>query len=411
MARLFKCSLKSAALAVLTAAQAWPLQLPAGTEMQIRLKSKVGSKISQPNDPIEAEVIAPVMLGKVYAIPAGAAVHGLVVQAQPSTAEQRAILLLRFTRVDVGGAPVTIVARVTSVDNAREKVDDQGQINGVLASETATGKVDAELGKLSDKLGGLGNILSNAANRVTQKIDQDMAFDAGVEMTLSLTAPAILKAPGGPGPLGKLKPVTDRAALAALAVSQPFQTVAQKPPRNSDLTNLVLIGSKQEVEQAFADAGWHAAASLNPFAKFETLEALAEDKGFNEAPVSVLFLEGKPPDIVFEKLNDTFARRHHLRIWLRPDHYQGRPVWVVAATHDMGINFSAVDRTFIHRVDPSIDRERDKVVNDLIYSGHVASMLLVDRAAVPQHAQNATGDNLVTDGKIAVLLLTVGNAQ
>ena len=132
---------------------------------------------------------------------------------------------------------------------------------------------------------------------------------------------------------------------------------------------------------------------------------MAEDKGYSEAPVSVLLLEGKPPDMVFEKLNNTFARRHQLRIWLRPDRYAGRPVWVVAATHDMGISFSEANRTFIHRIDSSIDRERDKVSNDLIYTGHVRSMLLVDRSTIPQHAQNATGDNLVTDGRIAILVL------
>jgi hypothetical protein len=99
------------------------------------------------------------------------------------------------------------------------------------------------------------------------------------------------------------------------------------------------------------------------------------------------------------------SHRHHLRIWLRPDQYDGRPVWVVAATHDMGISFSEANGTFIHRIDSSIDREREKVANDLILAGHVASILMVDRSAIPQHAQNATGDNLVTDGKIKVLLL------
>lgn len=401
----FKSFRKNSALLTLFCAQAPALQLPAGTEVQIRLKARIGSKISQPNDAVEAEVIAPVMAGSAYAIPAGAAIHGVVAQAQPSSGEQRAVLLLSFTGVEVAGGAAAIAARVTAVDNAREKVDDQGRIEGILASDTAAGKIDAEVGKLGDRLGGLGGILSSATKAVTKQVDQEITFEAGVEMTLQLTAPALLKAPGGPGPLGKLRPVGDRDALAALARGEPFQTVAQKPPKNSDLTNLMLIGEKQQVEQAFTDAGWHAASSLNPVAKFETLEALAEDKGYSEAPVSVLLLDGKPPDMVFEKLNDTFARRHHLRIWLRPDTYHGRPVWVVAATHDMGINFSEANRTFIHRIDSSIDREREKVANDLILAGHVGSMLLVDRPAIPQHAQNATGDNLATDGRIAVLLL------
>jgi len=402
---LLKCFLKNSALLALAAAQALALQLPAGTEIQIRLKSRIGSKVSQPNDAVEALVIAPVMAGSVYAVPAGAAIHGVVEQATPSSGEQRAVLLLRFTAVDVAGAPARIAARLTAVDNAREKVDAQGQINGILAADTAAGKIDAEAARLGDKYGGLASLLSSATKAVTRRVDQEITYEAGVEMTLQLTAPAFLKTPGGPGPLGNLKPVADRAALATLAAGEPFQTVAQKPPKNSDLTNLMLIGEKEQVEQSFTDAGWHVATSLNPVAKFETIEALAEDKGYNEAPVSVLLLEGRPPDIVFEKLNNTFARRHHLRVWLRPDRYQGRPVWVVAATHDMGINFSEANRTFIHRIDSSIDREREKVANDLILSGHVTSMLLVDRSSIPQHAQNATGDSLATDGKIAVLLL------
>ena len=388
----------------LITAGAQALQLPSGTPVQIRLQSKVGSTASRANDSVDAVVIAPVMSGGVYAIPAGATVHGIVAQAQPCDGNQRALLVLQFQTVDVAGAPTTIAAHVAAVDNAREKVGDQGQILGVLAKDTFAGKIDAEVSKISDKLGGLGSLLSSATKAVTRRIDQEITYEAGVEMTLSLTSPAVLKVPGGPGPHGQLTPAAKRAALAALAAAQPFQTVAEKPPKNSDLTNLMLIGDKEQIEQAFTDAGWHAASSLNPVAKFETIEALAEDRGYSEAPVSILHLEGRPPDLVFEKLNNTFARRHHLRIWQRPDAWQGRPVWVVAATHDMGISFSPATRNFIHRIDSSIDHERAKVANDLILTGRVASLLMVDRAAVPKSARNATGDNLVTDGKMAVLV-------
>jgi hypothetical protein len=328
-----------------------------------------------------------------------------VAQAQPCAGDERAVLTLNFATVDVNGATAAISARVAAIDNSREKVDDQGRIIGVLASDTSAGKIDAEVNKISDRLGGLGSLLSSATKAVTRRIDQEITYEAGVEMTLSLTAPAVLKAPGGPGPLGNLVPITNRTGLAAFAAAQPFQTMAEKPPKNSDLTNLMLIGEKEQIEQAFADAGWHAASSLNPVAKFETIEALAEDRGYSEAPVSVLLLENRPPDLVFEKLNNTFARRHHLRIWQRPGTWQGRPVWVVAATHDMGISFSAATRNFIHRIDSSIDLERQKVVDDLVFTSRVASLLMVDRSAIPKNAQNATGDNLVTDGKIAVLLL------
>ena len=75
-----------------------------------------------------------------------------------------------------------------------------------------------------------------------------------------------------------------------------------------------------------------------------------------------------------------------------------------SATHDIGINFSDRDRTFIHRVDSSIDKERAKVVNDLLFTGMVRSLELVGRPDVPNTIANATGDTLETDGAMAVLL-------
>ena len=44
-------------------------------------------------------------------------------------------------------------------------------------------------------------------------------------------------------------------------------------------------------------------------------------------------------------------------------------------------------------------------MNDLLFTGRVRSVALVDRPAVPQHGQNATGDSLETDGRMAVLVL------
>jgi len=91
----------------------------------------------------------------------------------------------------------------------------------------------------------------------------------------------------------------------------------------------------------------------------------------------------RPPAMSWQKGNDTFARRHHLRIFRRPGTFDGKPVWVCSSTHDINIVFSERDRTFIHKVDPSIDKERAKVVADLIFTGLVKSLALVDRPEVP----------------------------
>jgi hypothetical protein len=121
--------------------------------------------------------------------------------------------------------------------------------------------------------------------------------------------------------------------------------------------------------------------------------------------VSLLLLDGHAPDFVFQKQTNTFAMRHHIRIWKRPSTFAGQPVWVGAATHDTGIDFSQETHTFTHKIDSNIDLERAKVANDLAFSGYLAAFSLVPRSNVPKNISNATGDQLITDEKLAVMQL------
>ncbi len=406
MGRLLKFQKSSALGALLLAIPAWGLEVPAGTEIQVRLKAKISTQTARATDPVEAVVIAPVLGDGHFAIPGGTVVRGTVEKTAASTkADERATLLLSFTEIEIDGKKLKLKALVAGVENARETIDEQGQINGILASETITGQLDAGINKVTEKYSGFGDFLNTVKSAVLKPADSDITYEAGTEMTLKLTAALTVAGASKSGPESKVQGISDERGLAELVAKEPFQTVAQNPPKPSDITNLMLIGTEEQVRSAFGDAGWHIASNLTTMAKFETFRALAENRGYHEAPVSILLLEGKPPDLVFEKLNNTFERRHHLRVWRRPATFDGQPVWAIAATHDTGISFSEENRTFIHKIDPQIDKERAKVVNDLIFAGHVGSLALVEREQVPQHGQNATGDNLETDAKIAVLVL------
>ena len=105
-----------------------------------------------------------------------------------------------------------------------------------------------------------------------------------------------------------------------------------------------------------------------------------------------------------KKGNNTFAQRHHLRIFRRPDTFAGKPVWVCSSTHDTGIDFSERDRTFIHKIDPEIDKERAKVVNDLLFTGMVKSVALVDAPDVPQQSTTRPATRCRPTARMAVLL-------
>lgn len=374
--------------------------LPAGTHLQIRLKSKVASNISKANDGVEAVLIAPLVVDGRTVATAGTSVIGVVEDAVPfSDPSTRAQLALRFT--SLGAAPVT--TRLLMVDNAREHVDENGRITGILPSETLAGRIDQGIGKVSQKYSGFGSFLNTVKAAVLQEPDPNIVYDAGVEITLELTNAASITVPAAP--MHAPASVRPERLILTLVNSQPMRTTAGAANTPSDLTNLMLLGSAEALTRAFEDAGWVAAGKLNKLSEFQVFQAVAEAKGYNEAPVSILLLAGNKPDLVFQKQNNTFAKRHHLRIWGRGTDSQGRPVWVCAATHDIGIQFSPEQRTFIHRVDSDIDAERSKVVNDLLFTGRVSAFSLVARPDAPKHFQNATGDNLNTNGKMAVLVL------
>ncbi|MDE3166415.1 MAG: LssY C-terminal domain-containing protein [Acidobacteriota bacterium] len=400
-------SLKSsAALCLLISAAArGAIPVPAGTQLGVRLTTKVSTLNAKAKDPVEAVVVVPAVIGGQFLVPAGSKVRGAVEKAANSTKpDERSTLVLGFTEIEIEGTKYKLSARLVSVDNARETIAEDGTISGILTGETISGRIDAGLSKLAEKASGFADVLATVKKAVLTTPESDITYEAGTDMELALTAPLELKKVPGPGPAAKLVPVADEDGLYALVNRQPFQTWAESPSKPSDITNIMLIGSREAITQAFHEAGWAVAAGLSVDSKFETFRAIASQRGYKEAPVSILLLEQRPPETVFEKLTNTFAQRHHLRVWSRPDTFEGKPVWVVAATHDTGIDFSEQNRTFIHKIDSNIDRERAKVVNDLLFTGRVQSIELVERPAVPTSGQNATGDNLITDAKMAVLI-------
>ncbi|MFB3826781.1 MAG: LssY C-terminal domain-containing protein [Bryobacteraceae bacterium] len=386
---------------LLAAAAGLAIELPTGAEMHVRLKTKIASDTSRAKDPVEAVVIAPVVAGGEFAVPAGAIVRGVVTEALPVTdPNKRAVIGLAFQEMETGGKKLKMSATITKVDNARESVAEGGRIAGILPSETLTARMDAGIGMVGQRFAALASVLGAAKGAFFKETQPEIVYEPGVEFTIMLTAPLEVPAASPPA----LDPVTGEEDLIEIAVKQPFQTVAQNPPKPSDITNLMYIGTEEQVRKAFAEAGWSGAAALSGQSKLETFRAIVEERGYKEAPVSILLLDGRPPDLVFQKMNNTFAMRHHLRIWRRPVTFQGKPVWVCAATHDTGIEFSEKNRTFIHKIDSQIDRERAKVVNDLMLTGMVKSLALVERPEVPQHSANATGDEIETDAQIAVVI-------
>lgn len=380
--------------------------IPAGAELHVRLTSEVTSE-KPSGQPVGGVITVPVLVEGVPAISAGARLAGKTADASSAKTatgqshEQPATVRIQFTQIQDGtghSRPVSCI--VESVDNGRESVDESGLITGITASQTFSARMDQGIKKLGTQYQSLAELLAGVKGVLIKEADPSIDYKPGAEVTVKLTksldwnAPAVAKLPID---------ITPAITLARLVNSQPFRTTAANPPRPSDLTNVMFIGSREQLEAAFHEAGWFPADPLSQVSRFETARAIIESRGYREAPMSILMLDERPPDLALQKQNNTFAMRHHIRIWLRPQTFHGKSVWVAAATHDINITFSPESRSFTHGIDSHIDDERAKIVNDLLFTDRVRALALVDRTGIPKNATNATGDSLITDGKIAIL--------
>jgi hypothetical protein len=397
--RVLRCS----AVLALVAAAASAVTIPAGTIIQIRLTSEVTSQRPS-GQPFTAVVTVPLFVNGAAVIAPGAELTGKTSDVKAaSKPDEAATLKLDFSTIKPrNGQQQSIAAEVSSIDNARESVGSDGLITGIVASQTWYGRANEGISKVSNSHPGLADLLGSVRDAMVKQVDASITYSPGVDLEAKLTKPLDWKQPAASYSIAPIEPA---AQLAALVAEEPNRTAAASPPAPSDLTNFMFIGSAEQLEAAFKAAGWAVAAERNHASTMETARAIIEDRGYKEAPVSLLTLDGKAPDYVFQKQNNTFAMRHHIRIWRRAQTFNGAIVWMGAGTHDTGIDFSEQSRSFTHKIDSNIDRERSKVVNDLLFTQAVKALALVDRPNIPQNITNATGDKLITDGKIAVMEL------
>ncbi|HEX4771534.1 MAG TPA: LssY C-terminal domain-containing protein [Bryobacteraceae bacterium] len=384
--------------------------LTPGQTIDVRIDVPLYSDRSRTGDPITGTVTYPLCVngelvackeGELLLAP-GTKVNGTVLFAQKAPDKYwRPRLVLDFSNiVHNDGSSSPLHARVLSVDNARETVRNN-EILGIVqphASSTASlvmTAVSAVHPVASYTIKGVQAVYGLSIRR-------EVLFPAGTDLQLQVVGASTLKrSDSWPG--WKVLPVTSK--LEALVTTAPVRTHA-KDGTPSDITNLMFLGSRRQIVAAFGEAGWFEADDLNIRSAAKTAGATIRQTGYTTAPVSTLMINAQPPDLAFQKSLDTFAKRHHLRIWKQPGTYDGREVWVGAATHDIAISKARGGTKWSHRIDPHIDRERDWVATDLLYIGTAAAYADVDRPAAPKKAANATGDQIFTDGKMSVLELT-----
>ncbi len=374
--------------------------LPAGTKIYIRLVAAVSTRSSHLHQAITARMVREVAGPQGICIPLGAQLEGQIATLIPSSnPSDRARLRLSFSQLQIPGRPAQAVkGHLLEVENARESVLSDGAVQGVLASELPLSHLEGAL----DKLGSGAGDLIKAKEKALGKSDTAIDFPAGTDMTWVLDQPLTISGPPLPSASGQLPGGID-SAVAQLLADAP-QRASGKDGKPGDPLNLVIVGDAGQIRGAFQAAGWSEAEKMTGKSVWDTVRAVAGDQGYGQGPVSDLYLYGRPQDLAFEKMLDTFMKRHHLRLWrstgTTPD---GREMWLGASTHDTGLDVHP--GVVSHAIDPDLDAERSKVGADLLVTGQVSAEQLVPRPNPLSEGLTATGGTWKTDGRLLVIEL------
>ncbi len=177
---------------------------------------------------------------------------------------------------------------------------------------------------------------------------------------------------------------------------------------NGDPLNLVLIGTREDISAAFVRRGWLPAEQTHGKAVWKTIKSFLFDSRYRYSPVSPLYLYGRQQDFAGQKPRHTVHQRNHLRAWLSPMRYWGKPVWMGQISRDIGVRFTFKTWPPVtHKIDPDVDEAMYALIEDLIYSqqlaksGYVKGVGAATRSK-PRH--NLTGDPYFTSGNRAVLV-------
>ena len=185
-----------------------------------------------------------------------------------------------------------------------------------------------------------------------------------------------------------------------------------------DPVNLVLIGTLQQLCEAFATAGWSTADRLGIASSWRMIRAFLLNSAYPTAPFSTLYLFGRRQDIGFQQPIDNSPRkRHHIRFWaLSLDHSEDdmsaasfwfntdkpsddqRVLWVGAGTRDTGLSLTWLTFQVTHATDSDTNAERDHIVGELRAKRVIGDVALHQCGS---RLQTGKVNHYVTDGEIA----------
>ena len=201
---------------------------------------------------------------------------------------------------------------------------------------------------------------------------------------------------------------TNAEAFRAALEELPCCVTNKKGTRDGDPLNLVVVGGRDDAFPALVRRGWQPTEETWFGSVMKMAESVLAGERYRYSPVSPLYLYGRPQDLALQRARDNIHQRNHLRLWLSPMRFRGKPVWVGQISRDIGTRLT-IHSPYLttHKIDPNVDEARTALTEDMAYSQNLAAIGLVSgvgRASRDAPRGNLTTDPYYTDGFRTVLI-------
>jgi hypothetical protein len=207
-------------------------------------------------------------------------------------------------------------------------------------------------------------------------------------------------------------------SLPDLDVDQLRSTLEQLPccatgadgEGQGDPLNVVIVGEAADVLNSLSRSGWSFTHRIDFRTVRREIGAAVAGSAYPVAPVSSLYVFGRKQEVALQRARRSIAQRNHMRLWLAPYRFEGRPVWVGQISRDIGVKVTPKSPTLTtHIIDPEVDTTREYLLHSLVAEGFVDRFGFVSGSAAGTPSQpraNLTGDPYHSDGLRLVVILS-----
>ncbi len=350
------------------------LLMKSGTPVELRLAETVSSANTHKGEHLEFEVVKDVDIGGFTVIRTGTTATGSVTRVRGKRP------------LGLGG---NVIIKLDSVETTI------GQSVGLVARKEFKGR--SRTLRMAMKVAIAGALYWPVAPVFLLSRGRDSTLLKGANVTAYTKGDSSVSTEGLP--------------RSRESVSEVSEMISLLPPRaqnaegrEGDMLNLVFLAREDDLQTAFARAGWLQADKSIPRIIWRLISRRTR---YKELPMDQLYVFGRRQDYSYVLPDPKLivARRHHVRIWKTDREVDGVPLWVGAATHDVSIELVKHEFRLFHRIDPNVDAERNFIARNLAKTWQPARSEYMHCVEPVLSAETATGQTYHSDGRLLFLEL------